>query len=175
MSLDMNTLFDDLYVFLDGVLNPTGGPNPEVTVHLAFQNTPVPSTPRLAIGEPILKQDGQPQRTYDKTSKEEIIKTEYKGYFQMWAVTSRDPEYTGERPNDIIRRINSAFGLAQWVEYLNSKGISIITVEGPTSSPRLEEEKYDQESVGIIHLTVADEVRGTINAIEKTTVTPTIE
>lgn len=158
-------VYKAFYTYVSTVVSP-------IVVVMAFQSTPQPSAPFIALATPSAMPESQPMHRFDALSASsfsETARTEYAGSISMWAVSAAGLA----DPTDILRPVVSSYGLQTWVDYFASKGVAIRTADGPRDVPTLSGQEYEPEAVLTFNLAFADEVTAAIAAINTVEVTLT--
>lgn len=140
----------------------------------AFQNSPAPKPPYIAMSRPSAKIIGTSETNYTgQTTKTESVRTQYEGSLQIWAVVgdATNPEYA----SDIIQRTFGLRSSTSSQSFFVSKGLSLLGVDGPTDVPRLNDKSYISEATAIIRFAFADVHTETVREINHSVTVGTIQ
>lgn len=157
----MSTLADCYNALQEYVRSRSG-----LTVIQAFQNSPQPKPPYIAMSRPSAKIVGTSETSYTgQTTKTESVRTQYEGSVQLWAVVG-DSTAPTEYASDIIRRTFAMRSSTSSQTFFVFKGISLLGVDGPNDVPRINDKSFISEATATIRFAFADvqsEVVGEIN------------
>ena len=140
-----------------------------IVVQMAFQNAPAPATPYISLARPTAINKGTERKWTDTA---ETVRTQYEGRAQIWATCGT--ESVVENSADILRRISALLRSTKSVAYFQSKGISILGMDGPTDVPRLDATSYVNEAVATIRFYFCDDATETSTYIELEEITNNI-
>lgn len=139
----------DCYKALHGYFMAKASP---IVVQMAFQNAPAPATPYISLARPTATRKGTERKW---TSTAETVRTQYEGRAQLWATCGT--ESVTENANDILRRITALLASTSSLAYFQSKGISIVGMDGPVDVPRLDANSYVNEATATLRFYFCDD------------------